>query len=44
LITVAELLKMLKEFSINNLQVSKDDVINMVRLINMDILKKKDKG
>ncbi|CDW79816.1 UNKNOWN [Stylonychia lemnae] len=44
LITVAELLKMLKEFQINNLQVSKDDVINMVRLINMEILKKKDKG
>jgi len=41
---VAELLKMLKEFSINNLQISKDDMINMVRLINMDILKKKDKG
>eukprot|EP00347_Sterkiella_histriomuscorum_P016192 403354133 len=44
LITVAEILKMLKEFQVSNLSCSKDDVIQMVRMINQVILKKKDKG
>ena len=41
LITVAELLRMLKDFGVSSVQASKDDVMQMVRLINMDILKKK---
>lgn len=32
---------MLKEFGVSSVQASKDDVMQMVRLINMDILKKK---
>jgi hypothetical protein len=39
-INVAEIIKMLKDFLITQLMVSKEDVINMVRLINMEILKK----
>ena len=32
---------MLKDFGVTSVQASKDDVVQMVRLINMEILKKK---
>lgn len=40
--TVAEALKMNKDFQVSTLQCSQKDLLQMFRAINKDILKKKD--